>query len=375
MVKLSLAISRISESTEMHFILFLIFFLRARSNAMCCYGPNNRSVDWFVIYKIPQLKDSNNLVETGLAYIYMTSHVQKWVYPDVSINDKATSMLWTTLSRLDSDKNYLFYNDEPPYVIGNPKPRGISKGVIGFTASGAFWLKHSVPHYPFVNIYDVPLSAAKTGHMFVCLSLKVDALDNLGRQFSNLNPNIYDSRISTSMKKSVPILYKSLNRLDLHRRPFINNEIFKTKKSVTVLSVAKSFKAKKELYSSVLTMYLKEHLYVEAFPTYGRRLEPRCYKKPRVANIQSVKIENPRVTFMSMDDSSSWALTNSTDSHWTCFGDLQQTDSHVQVSGGAICLDNENVHKNFQKLIVASLNCRHQFYYTRGRSKEVVDGE
>jgi len=136
-------------------VQYFLFFQRISSSPPSCVCRNhlNKSVDWFIIYKLPRLPHSiDPLIANGTGYIYLdsSSSLDQWHLSSESISS-SLSLTGLTLESLYKSKenSYMFYNDQPPnqpfsLIYGH------SKGVLAFedkTQTG-FWLVHSVPRFP-----------------------------------------------------------------------------------------------------------------------------------------------------------------------------------------------------------------------------------
>lgn len=97
------------------FVLGLLFLVL--SSALGCKDEQGRSVDYFLLYKVPKLENSENSnVRSGVGYAFVTANsADKWQLSNRSIGD-AKSMLGTTLKPLyaNGKNNVLLYNDQPP---------------------------------------------------------------------------------------------------------------------------------------------------------------------------------------------------------------------------------------------------------------------
>ncbi|CAG9857854.1 unnamed protein product [Phyllotreta striolata] len=329
------------------------FCVLATASAFNCIDQDNNPVDWFIVYKIPQIDHTDELINDGLGYIYMTSQNTSWIPSDVSINSNE-SMLALTLSGLNSS-NYVLYNNEPPQEKASML-KGHTKGVVSFDSEEGFWLVHTVPEYPTLNSSEIPKNATKLGQMFVCLSLELATFDDIGYQLYYIQPRVYAHYVDPKLQKKVPQLVKAARNMVINRGTFVSKKLISTKNNETFISFGKFRRAGKELYSDVLATMLKSNLLVESWPGSGKRLESQCNKKLFVENIENIRMNESGSQFMTSMDLSNWAITNS-NSSIVCLGDLQQTRAHIHRSGGAICLKNKDVYENFQNLILDSTVC------------------
>ena len=164
--------------------------------ALSRLDEQGRSVDWWILYKLPKQSTSKHPVAgplgEGRAYAFLTSSLpnQRWTLSSMPIEDPnsmpgqvrtyvcftipSTSIL-QTLAPLYSNASSLFhllYNDEEPH--GKTSfTRGHTKGLVLATKdSGSLWLIHSIPHYPpFPNeTYSYPRTGQRYGQTAMCVS-------------------------------------------------------------------------------------------------------------------------------------------------------------------------------------------------------------
>ena len=120
---------------------------------------NGKAVDWWFIYKVPQLaQDANSDSATGYEYAYFDANIDanggKVQKSPNRLNEGKGALNLTLNSVFDkpgATTGWILYNDEMPASANGTDSGscGHTKGVIAFdTASGsAFWLLHSWPKY------------------------------------------------------------------------------------------------------------------------------------------------------------------------------------------------------------------------------------
>lgn len=80
----------------------------------------------------------------------------------------------------------MFYNDQPPNQPYTEKD-GHTKGIVAGNSEGGFWLVHSLPKFPLVNVttYGYPKSGTMYGQSFLCISMEQQVLDSVGNYLKN----------------------------------------------------------------------------------------------------------------------------------------------------------------------------------------------
>jgi deoxyribonuclease-2 len=105
-------------------LFFTFLFARvAQVTSFGCLDESGKSVDWFIVYKIPKLQKQPSPFDTGLAYSYITSgqNAGKWTVAKQLVNE-TQSMVRRTMDQVYKswkDYTHLQYNDDPP--VGNGK--------------------------------------------------------------------------------------------------------------------------------------------------------------------------------------------------------------------------------------------------------------
>src|SRR5579862_6537556 len=157
---------------------------------------SNKKVDWFFIYKVPQLSaGANNDKTTGYEYVYYDSSIDQQPTvgnrnivksPNVLNSDEGAlnHTLDSVFNNPDSTTGWILYNDEKPGDIPGKDDGalGHTKGVLAFDAATktGYWLLHSWPKYTEPNPKEDP--TPKYGQTYLCLSLDLATLEKIASQ-------------------------------------------------------------------------------------------------------------------------------------------------------------------------------------------------
>ncbi|XP_070546668.1 plancitoxin-1-like [Ptychodera flava] len=191
--------------------LFKFFSLSA---AISCKDDNGNDVDWFIIYKLPKISESNNeLVKAGVGYYYFDPIVQTGRLSTVGI-DSPNQSLGITVNQIYRNydaKNvaHLMYSDSPPNDKSVPKSKGHTKGVVCLNTAGGFWLIHSVRLFPTSlnsnSKYSWPDNARIHGQSLLCISANVRGagFQKIVTALQYNCPGIYDHRIPDVVENAV----------------------------------------------------------------------------------------------------------------------------------------------------------------------------
>jgi deoxyribonuclease-2 len=183
---------------------------------------NGAPVDWWFIYKVPQLSGGvNNDGATGYEYVYYDSTIDAnpdprlrtiAKSPNVLNSDKGALNLtldsvFTDFKTPSATTGWVLYNDEMPIAAGrhDDGTKGHTKGVIAFnTESGtAFWLLHSWPKFADPGATNDP--TPKYGQTYLCISLDLDTANSIAKQMADhQEPQIYFSN-TANLPQTAPL--------------------------------------------------------------------------------------------------------------------------------------------------------------------------
>ncbi|RWS24134.1 plancitoxin-1-like protein [Leptotrombidium deliense] len=335
----------------------VILFIQS-TYALKCKNEKNEDVDWYFVYKIPELIDKGEPFSTGYAYVYMTSNdfENGWQLSPVLVDDQE-SIFAHTLKPLYSNKNndqfsHVFYSDQPPN--GEPtESYGHTKGVLAVDQSTGFWLIHSVPKFVSpvsTGQYGYPSSGRRNGQTALCFSFDTKTeTEKIVKQFLHNQPKVYDHSVSSVILSLVPSFKDLLNE------NWIRNEksealIYSTS-GHQFISFAKGAKVVEDLYDSFVAPSLESNLFVETWRRgAGTPLKSECDLRYHVKNVDYININGARWHYL--EDHSKWAITETSDEKinkaYTCVGDINRMKSQFKRGGGTVCFNDLNIWKIFK---------------------------
>lgn len=245
----------------------------------------NLTFNRFMAYKLPHTKHhQNKFIKNGYGYVYITSRDNdEWLLSDLSINSP-DSVIGATLNPLYKNKNivHILYNDEP--LNKNPKAnKGHTKGVVLADESGGIWLVHSVPLFPPLptDSYSYPSSGTLFGQSFLCLSLDLKTINQVGTQLQYNEPQIYSFNFPDAFISKLPELYHAAMGKTITTNPWFNVLSFLTTGKNSFSSFAKSKHFNKDLYEDWLAPALESNLLVQTWPNGPGRMPSNCTLKFR----------------------------------------------------------------------------------------------
>lgn len=120
---------------------------------------------------------------------------------------------------------------------------------------------HSVPNFPPVpnkglsskhkitvdnllsnSEYSYPTSGHVRGQSFLCISLKANQLDIVGRQLMYSQIIVYRKNLPEDLSNQYPNLTDAANQIRIKNPPYNNKEVIKSSASLEFVSFAKSDK-------------------------------------------------------------------------------------------------------------------------------------
>ncbi|KRY27606.1 Deoxyribonuclease-2-alpha [Trichinella spiralis] len=149
-------------------IVILISLKTCIAQVATCKDDNNGNVDWYFVYKPPNVLSSKLLKSGGNP---------AWAASGANIDRDAGHSIIRTMANFvqhHAQINVLAYSDDPPNLPPrNEKSK--SKGVllVRSAANEAAWFVHTVPNFlAYLNAYSWPAAETAKGHMFLCISFK-----------------------------------------------------------------------------------------------------------------------------------------------------------------------------------------------------------
>lgn len=230
----------------------------------------------------------------------------------------------------------------------SPSGKAHSKGVLSFNVNEGFFLRHSVPRFPFFlkdGYQGFPEYAKLYGQSFLCISMTSSSINTIINQMLVNEPYIYEKSISTDHT----MRYPNLTRLANGEKDKIESKIdyLVSKGGVKFLDFAKSRYCECDLFDSIISRYLKSDMRTL---TWGRPYMPSVCK-PSVAydvlNIMEIEW-NQNLTYDSTKEHSKVGYTYN--SITFCVGDINRMESQRKRGGGATCINNPSLAASFKRI-------------------------
>jgi len=360
------------------FLLFCMTILltsSAQTNNIGCLDKNGNPVDWYIVYKIPELKDNSNpLISEGFGHFYMDSNNPNWILSSVSMNDSNQAIGYTLQQmynhKTDENVFYMFYNDEFPNGSWS-EISGHVKGDLLFDKNYGFWLVHSLPKFPTTDQYTYAPNARYYGQNALCMSYSYASLKTIGQQLLFMNPWIYGVQLPSFMATDNPELASTIAGNTVTTPPYNRSVTLTTVGGTQFVDFAKAAGFGKDIYYDWMAPTLQCSLDAETWQNNGGDLGSWCDGKYSVHNIEKIQLPN-QITFLDTDDHSKWAVAEEQLAGWTCMGDVNRQVGQLKRGGGMVCLKNPSVWNAFHSAVVSVQNCETAQEKLIRKQKEIV---
>jgi len=321
-----------------------------------CLDPNGSPVDYWYIFKYPG----------GLEYAYADAAEKTIKDTSGHTLDEASSPLSQTLSQVyhaSQSTAHAFWNDEHPGANTVDSPWAHAKGAVAFDAQGGFWLTHSVPKFPNTVTHGLAHAwddaSAKYGQVFLCITVGVAALQQIGEAMLVNRVSVYDATASAPASIAVPNFQQWANpQSSGHHGAQWSAE---SSKVLTVQSAggtpfvvfAKSAHFGKDLYDSLVAPTLQVSLITETWMNGRGNLPSTCDSTYQVLNSKSVQIGGR--SWLDSTDHSKWAVTH--DGTILCVGDINRQSGQFARGGGTVCIKDSKLGFQLKGAVQSGQNC------------------
>ena len=352
-------------------VLTLLLSTSSQVQAVSCRDSRGHPVDWWILYKLPRShhrkrrRSGDRYRDEGTSYAYLTSSSpdMEWILDSLPISSPA-SLPGRTLEPLYRGRAEvgemfsLMYNDEHPHGPTS-MTRGHTKGVILGDRESSLWLIHSVPHYPpYPNeTYSYPSTGQHYGQTALCISLRSDQLDRVGRQLGYNTPYIYQANIPAWLS-SYPDMVRAARGKHVRQPPYYNTELVTTRQGERFVTFAKYSEFGKDLYADLVAPVLRVPLIVESWPNGPGKMPSSCSRPFIVENVDEMEFhELDDDDFKTTKDHSKWAISLDKKKPFVCIGDINRMETQKRRGGGTACFSSQKVWRTFKKSVKSVEAC------------------
>jgi len=324
---------------------------------------SGKPVDWWFIYKVPQLSagSSNSDSATGYEYVYYDSAIDEETDSTKKIVEKSPYLLNggkgalnqtldSVFENPDASTGRILYNDEAPVdaKLRDNGNLGHTKGVIAFdTASQtAYWLLHSWPKFadPKATVDPTP----RYGQTYLCITLDIGTAATIANQMAqHQEPQTYLCR-QANLPKTSP-LYTLMQPLVPPSAGGTNVIEVKSKEGLDFKVIAKNREWGQDFWNGLVGPTLEEDMDVE---TWIRGPIPPISDTDGIHKTFDIKYINLGAlgvhwAWPETHDHAKWGITLR--SNWVCVGDINRMISQRKRGGGTIAFQNEILWRALSK--------------------------
>jgi deoxyribonuclease-2 len=266
---------------------------------------------------------------------------------------KDTGALGHTLDQIyKGQEGYLMWNDETPDGKTS-STHAHAKGVMGYTSTGGFLLRHSTPRFPpdrSEGYHGLPQDEHIYGQTYLCTSVTLATLNQIAGQYLVTNLQLYGSHIPAYASS-----YRNITSLSQGNvaKGWNQSVYFKSVGGTTFYDMSKSKDCDCDLWDKV-ALSMAQPLNVLS---WGRPLEPSSCPTGFGFQVQNVIDINwgGSVSYKESQEHSKWAVT--ANHRYLCIGDINRMVSQKKRGGGTTCINSIPAAASFAKLIAGLENC------------------
>jgi deoxyribonuclease-2 len=323
-----------------------------------------KTVDWFFIYKVPQLAAGATTDKTtGYEYAYYDSsidqqktvsnrNIQKSPYVLNSDQGALNKTLDSVFNNPDSTTGWILYNDEKPGDLtgADNGALGHTKGVLAFdtaTKTG-YWLLHSWPKFAEPKAKTDP--TPKYGQTYLCLSLTLDTLETIASLMIDYQqPQTYLNEVKCLNNNKTSPLYKLAQAVNSNAAAASDALDLKTAGGMAFKVIAKNRLWNQDFWNGLVGPDLKDDMDVD---TWIRGPIPPVADTDGIHKTFDIKYINLgplgiHMAWPETHDHAKWGIT--THMNWVCVGDINRMISQRKRGGGTIAFQNQILWQGLSK--------------------------
>jgi len=323
--------------------------------AISALDENGKAVDWWFIYKVPQMSSP---AAKGYEYVYYDAGVGKVATsPYLLTVDKGALDLTldSIFNNPSSTVGWVLYNDEKPDGAKKSKTEaddgslGHTKGVLAFdTATNtAIWLLHSWPKYAMPG--EKALPTPKYGQTYLCVSIDITTANAIATVMINhQEPQVFASRLPDAIGANDPLRLLA-QKIDPNATGDSHVMDFESRGGKAFKLIAKNRKWGGDFWNQLVGPALGVNMDVE---TWIRGAIPSELDSdaPGALNLKGKEetFDVKAIDFTPLGAPWKWPETKDhakwgigVEKDWVCVGDINRMVSQEKRGGGAIAFQEE----------------------------------
>jgi deoxyribonuclease-2 len=325
-------------------------------------------VDWWIIYKFPE---EAKTAPSGTSYAYMDANTYtsgQWKISTKSLDDSSSSLSSTLDPIYSNPSGYIMWNDESPSGH-KTSTKAHAKGLMTLDLAGGLFIRHSIPRFPedpSQGSYSFPDNERVYGQTLLCITMRIDQLNELAGQYIINNPYVYASSIPNGVNSAYPY-FQQLVKLTKKQERDVSAQSVPTNITnvysaggTLFTDFAKDKAWDNDLYDNLVAPYYSTNLIVES---WGRPLMPSSCSNYKTMNVKEVTFDSA-ISFSETKDHAKWAASPNSahrsllsNAYVTCIGDINRMTSQRKRGGGATCIINASINAAFNDLATKIESC------------------
>eukprot|EP01025_Chloroclados_australasicus_P054277 TRINITY_DN6429_c0_g1_i10.p1 TRINITY_DN6429_c0_g1~~TRINITY_DN6429_c0_g1_i10.p1 ORF type:complete len:377 (-),score=22.29 TRINITY_DN6429_c0_g1_i10:390-1520(-) len=346
-----------------------------------CVNNLAESVDYWVALKFPE---SYQFVYTDSSQITQNPKFEFQSSTDLRNENNVVDYQLQQIK--NNNYNFIAYNDEDPNG-GIHSTYGHSKGVLAFNQKGGFWLQHSVPKFPDLELkFSYPEPEVRYGQHFFCLSLDKNSVNFVAEALRLAKVYVYDYQFDQGLELSFPFLEQIILR-EFDTRDFLVQQFKLKDRQFNLFS--KNRKYENFFWDEIVVPFYECGMAFETWRLGIGALHSCCQDvcKYDVINIDYVNLSYvnnslsnmtltqqqlrdlqsnrqgsslgfQQITWKWSHDHSKWGISiDSSCAQVVCFGDINREYSQNKRGGTAICSKDSNLYQLLSQIVSQMDHC------------------
>jgi deoxyribonuclease-2 len=328
--------------------------------AISALDENGKPVDWWFVYKVPEMGGVGPGAAKGYEYAYYDPNVGKVLRSPYQLSADKGALDVTLDSIFNTPSNttgWILYNDEMPDASKKTPTQsdngslGHTKGVLAFDTAtrSALWLLHSWPKYAMPGEKTMP--TPKYGQTYLCVTIDLDTASHIAQiMCDHQEPQVFASRLPDVLGATDPLrlLAGPINP----NAPGDSHVLdFQSRGGKAFKLIAKNRKWGGDFWNQLVGPALGVCIDVETW-IRGRNVIPseKDSDAPGKLNLlgehETFDIKTIDLTPLGMPwkwpetkDHAKWGIGVEAD--WVCVGDINRMISQEKRGGGAIAFQDQ----------------------------------
>ena len=318
-------------------------------------------------------------------YIIYNYTAPAFVQSPFEVDQTSEGAIMRTLKPLydntvNSTYAYVMYNDDPPEASAASATYAHAKGILAVDSTQGFWLVHSMPNWP-----EDPIDTANPGifpsntygQSLRCVTIDLAAADSISNGLRIDYPKVYAHNLPVALETPLNHMKQLIDRDRIGSSFQSNVSTFTSIGGTKYYQAAKSKDWSKDLWDDLVAPYFETPMYVETWiKGAGGRMSSTCYNVSDPAPNQKVntyydiyqvsRVTMPNgATWKNTEDHSKWGIAKASeidnnqvfDSKVVCIGDINRMCSQENRGGGALCMEDSEMHAAFKSIIGEEETC------------------